>query len=940
MKILLRSTYSTTLLILSISISVNAQDYRDMMYDNSYNFYDVCDAADAYFETHSKGKGSGYKEYQRWKAENESKYYPDGDRSDSSPLFAWLQYNEFVQKNNSRNTWFDGGWRDLGPYSANLITEGYNPGIGRVESFYVDPNNTQLLYMGARGGGFWRSTDEGASWINTTDFLPASGVNTIAVSPTNPDSLIINIQSSTNYTSHGIYRSVDGGLNWTLTGFNPSNLGWGGLGSSERVMKIVYHPTIPDFVLIGTTEGLYRSTDNLNTWTVILSSSTVTDIEFHPTNPGIVYVYDDNFMSATPNAILTSTDSAQTFTASNNLSGNNNSTLFISTTPSQPNFVYAASANGVYRSDDEGVTFSFLTNPNQACRGFIVSDLDTTNMIYGYLNLEASFDGGYTFFEITDWSSTSPGTDYVHADLRTAECINGVFYVGTDGYLAKSTDNGQTWTRLNDGTGIREFYAIGVSQSNWLYNIGGSQDNGTSINHDLEWLEWNGGDGMEGLIQPLNDQWMMGSWQYGSRQRTKDGGMTRHGVNTPQSGSSAADWEAPLLLDPVNQMRVYHFASDIYKSDRFGDNWEFVGSPNINIIREAAIAYNNSDIIAIARNGNLRISTNGGTSFQTAFSGLPTYVITDIAFDPNDDSTLVVTYNLYNANNKKIYVSHDLGASWQNITYNLGSMPLRCATIDFSDSSYIYVGAEIGVYYKSMEGTNWQLYNPQLPNVGVRDLEIHWGTNALRAATYGRGLWDYTLVGRIDHPSIVYTTITDPPTDVTPYENIDQFVTSRISYEGSLSNVYVKWSVNSLDLNNTIPMTNTVDSTWVSNTAIPNFPDNSKIYFKVYAVGDSNDTTETYRFMYEVLGTSDVADFLTEQMKVYPNPNNGSFTLDMGELFSEALVEVTDISGRLVYSNRYLNFQQVNIDLDVTPGKYFVRVTSGPDVGTAQLTID
>ena len=229
--------------------------YKEMMKDMSFNFYDVCETADAYFETHDNGKGSGWKGYQRWKAENESKYYPSGDRMIVDPYFVTKTYSQFVNENGSvakgGGRSFENGWRDLGPFNVDNITSHYSPGIGRVECFWVNPTNDQHIYMGSRSGGFWRTTTGGSSWVNTTDSLVASGVNTLAVSPTNSDSILINVRNGGNSTTHGIYRSIDGGLTWTETNFNPTNLPWGGLGSNAQILYIKYHPTIPDLVFIG-----------------------------------------------------------------------------------------------------------------------------------------------------------------------------------------------------------------------------------------------------------------------------------------------------------------------------------------------------------------------------------------------------------------------------------------------------------------------------------------------------------------------------------------------------------------------------------------------------------------------------------------------------------------------------------------------------------------
>lgn len=823
-----------------------------MMNDMSVNFYDVVEEAEKYFQSHDKGKGSGWKGYQRWKAENESKYYPTGDRSKVDPYFATKAFQKFVKNNPVGKASFNNGWRDLGPYDANNITSHYSAGIGRVECFYVNPNNDQHVYMGSRSGGFWKTNDGGLSWQNTTDFLPASGVNTMDASPTNTDSILINIRNAVNGATHGIYRSVDGGNTWNMTDFNPVELGWGGLGTNDKIYKIVYHPLIPNLIFIGTSKGLFRSQDNLNTWTQLLNSSDITDIEFHPIDPGIIYCYDDYYWSTYQNVIFRSMDGGITFNPSNTITGNNDAKGHIAVSPASPDNVYFASTNGVWKSTDKGLNFSFLSNPNSSCQAFAVSDLDNNNMIYGYVDAFSSTNEGLSFVQTSWWANSNPDHTYVHADLRAAECINGVFYIGTDGYLCKSSNNGFAWQRINDGTGIRENYAVGLSQSNWSLQMAGSQDNGTSILDESGWIEWNGGDGMEAIVQTLNDDWMIGSWQYGTRQRTKDGGMTRHGINTPQCGSSQAEWQAPLLFDPNNQMKIYHFSDSVFSAEDFGENWQYLGSPGIGKIKVATIAENNSNLMIVCRNENIYLSKDGGYSFDSINYGLPGHAIVDVAFDPNYDSTIVVVYNRYQNDNQKVYISNDLGSTWNNITYNLGDMPLRSVVIDHSNARNIYLGAEIGVFYKPMNTNSWSLYNTNLPNVTVRDLEIQYGSNVIRAATWGRGLWDYKLVGREDYPAIIKTNITDDPTDLNPKEGASQYVTSVISYKGTLTNVYVKYSANNVTLDSILHMTNIQDSTWKTTDHIYNYPMGTKVFFKVYAVGDKGDTTETYKFMYTV----------------------------------------------------------------------------------------
>ena len=839
-------------LLLCITFAVSAQhNYKAMMHDNSYNFYEVVEAAETHFKTHSNGKGSGWMGYQRWKNANEYKYFPTGDRTQTDPHFAEKALSEFNDLNAQTKSFFDLGWVDLGPYFIDSITGHYSAGLGRVEHFYINPNNTDLMYLGSRSGGFWRTSDGGANWLNTTDFMVATGVDAIAVSPTNPDSILINIKNARNGTTHGIYRSTDGGLTWFQTNFNPGTLAWGGLGTNDRIYELAYHPTIPNLIFVGTSRGIFKSSDNLQTWTQELSNSDITDLDFHPTNPSIIYLYDDYYWGANQNVVMRSTDLGVTYTASNQITGNNDARGHISVSTDCANCVYFGSSNGLWKSLDNGLNFSAITTTlSVGCDAYTVNDIDTSKMTYGGIDAYGSNDGGQSFSQTTFWSQGTNANfnngQYVHADLRDAQSINGVYYLATDGFLCKSSDNGLTWDILSQGTGIRENYSLGVSQSNHYRSISGSQDNGTSIKRADHWLEFYGADGMEGIIHPLNDDWMMGSIQNGARRRTKDGGITQDGV-TP-SGQSGS-WIAPLIYDPNDHMTVFSFGENIFKSSNFGDGWTNVGTPSFSgTISEAAIAQNNSDIIIVSRGSSIEKSIDGGATFTDIQSNLPNYTITDIAFSPLDDNIIVVTYARHQSDNQKIFISYNQGGAWSNITYNLQNMPIRKVVIDHY--SNLYVGAEIGVFTKPLSSLVWNTYNPDLPNMAIEDLEVMWGSNTIRAATWGRGLWEYSLVGRSDYPAIVKTSITNTPSEDQPVQNVPQHVTSLFSYDHTITSAYVKYSVNNLNFNTVLPMSNTVDSTWVTDTPIPGVPLNDKVYFKVYAIGINNDTTETYKFMY------------------------------------------------------------------------------------------
>jgi photosystem II stability/assembly factor-like uncharacterized protein len=466
-----------TAIFLTFSL-VAQEQYLKSMLDENVNFYEVCAQAEAYFNTIDRNKkGSGWKGFMRWKVANEGKYYPSGNRKHVNHALHLKAFESFSHTAMDRGG--NAPWTCLGPYKVDSITFGYNSGIGRVECFEVDPGNDNIIYLGSKSGGFWKTSDSGKTWKNTTDFLPTTGVFAMDVNPFNRQEILINSTESSSSLSFGIYRSTDAGETWNHTILHPS-LGFGGPDAFVFVRSIAYHPLIKDLVFLGTTEGLYRSEDNLQTFQLLYPGKGVIDIEFHPTNPDVMY-----FISLAPpfeNTVAISKNRGITFSPSNILIDNNGYPGTLDVTPARPDNVYYASRESIYKSIDKGSDFQLIGKlSSNSASDLSVSDIDTVHFISGYVNLEASYNGGQSFTPISDWNSIDPDSSYVHADLVMANCQNGVFYVATDGYLCRSRNFGKSWERLNDGTCIREFYRIGISQSDVDVQLGGSQDMGTSI---------------------------------------------------------------------------------------------------------------------------------------------------------------------------------------------------------------------------------------------------------------------------------------------------------------------------------------------------------------------------------------------------------------------------------------------------------------------------
>jgi hypothetical protein len=274
-----------------------------------------------------------------------------------------------------------------------------------------------------------------------------------------------------------------------------------------------------------------------------------------------------------------------------------------------------------------------------------------------------------------------------------------------------------------------------------------------------------------------------------------------------------------------------------------------------------AIAENNADIMFFSVGSDLFKSIDGGVTVSAINSTtLPNHTINDIAFDPKDDNTIILAYGQHQDNNSRLFITQDGGTTWSNISYNLSSMPARSVVIDHTQQKNIYVGCEIGVYTMPMGSTNYTLLGNGFPNVTARELEIVWATNTLRAATWGRGLWEHPLVNRSAYPRITKVETSVPVTLETPTNGSTFSVTADIV--GNISDAYLKYSVNGIELDQTLDMLSLPKGKYFADGNLPTASDGDRVYFRLYAVSTNNDTTETYRYMYTV---RDRGDYCTAQ---------------------------------------------------------------------------
>lgn len=831
------------LLLLSLSVlglTASAQSYKRMMKDLSYNVYEVIDSAEAWFATHPRGKGSGWKQYQRWKYDNESMFYPSGDRSNFDPGKAWREHEAFMKTYGHRGGRSGNNiWTELGPWSANDVRAHWSAGLGRVEALWVNPTNTNQIYIGARLGGFWKTSDGGTTWTNSTDYISQVGVLSLAVSPHSPDTILIETAQSLLSNSSGVWKSYDGGNTWQTTPWNTGYSGW-----FTDIEKMMFHPQRTNELWIGTEDGLFMSTDHFNTWDTLIWGTEIQDFEFKPGDPNTVYAVTYPLFDS----LLISTNAGASFQKVRASGVTWRTELAV--TPADPNYLYYANGDSVWRSTNSGASFSARGESPDWFGCFGVSDTDKERVLFGGIDTHLSTDGGQNFSKVTFWSQPTNPTQYIHADLREVLSLNGTWYVGTDGYLGKSTNGGTVWSVHSDGTAIREFYRIGTSVSHAYILQGGSQDNGTSGLQDGQWYEWLGADGMECAVSNMDPNVVIGETQFGGLNISFNAGYNRSGIKPSTAGSGA--WVTPFVLDPNHPEGIYYSTDRFYYSTDYGANWTDRHTWPWDL-EDLAVAKTNSNLLYGSKDEHLWRSTDGGNNWTDVSNNSSTLDIWDIVLHPKQPDTLVIV-NVSTYGWARVWRSYNGGSTWTDITYNLPPFQVLAGAIDDSGpTDRLYVGTNIGVYEMPLHGNTWNSYNHNLPYLQVREMEIHKGSNTLRAISWGRGLWEAPLIGRENSPRILVVETSPTVTQQRPTENQAMDIVANITDpNGTIASAWVQWSVNSTSHGNTLMLSPIGQDMFQSVGKIPAQNAGDIVHMLVFAVDNSGDTTCTDRLNYLV----------------------------------------------------------------------------------------
>jgi photosystem II stability/assembly factor-like uncharacterized protein len=750
-------------LLLSMQ-NLHAQEWLEKVDQPGANFYDI---QKKFYETYYKKREAQrkpgdkveavekhdgeYRKFKRWEWFMEPRVYPAGDIT--LPSKAYDEFQNYLRTNpnvNSRGTgpntparFLAANWTNLGPATLPVFGN-----VGRVNFIRFHPTNTNIMWVGAPSGGLWKSTNGGTSWTTNTDLLPMIGCSDLAIDPANTNIMYLATGDAvyTSANSIGILKSTDGGVNWVPTG-----LVWQ-LNLVRKIYRLMMDPSNSNTLLAATNDGVYKTTNAGTTWTRTQTGN-ISDIKFKPGSPLIVYA-----VSKFNSTFYKSIDGGTSFTSTaTGLPVSSTINRYaIGVTPANVNYIYLLAVNtsnvygGLYRSTNSGGSFAVRSTEPDIVSGQGYYNLALT---VSPSNANDVYAGG-----IDHWRSTNGGTDWSamaynsHPDVHMMEFLPGsstTIFTCNDGGIFKSTNNGGNWIDLTGGIGIGQMYRLGGSAANPGTILTGFQDNGTFKCVGGVWNNIMGGDGMECIVDYADPNIWYGSGANGYILKSTNAGTTWVPiVNNGGVGVHAvSSWVTPYIMHPTDHNTMLVGKRHVYRTVDGGVNWTQLDIPGTDpYMRTLAYAPSNPNYIYAGFSYNFYSCTDGN-NFVNRNAGLPvsTIAITYTTVSNTNPNKVWVTFSGYSAG-QKVYTSDDAGVIWTNYSTGLPNLPVNCITYQNGSNDILYVGTDVGVYYRDNTMASWQPYMDGLPNVFVSELEINYATSKLRAATYGRGLWEANLL--------------------------------------------------------------------------------------------------------------------------------------------------------------------------------------------------
>jgi photosystem II stability/assembly factor-like uncharacterized protein len=695
---------------------------------------------------------------------------------------------------------------------------------GRIADIAVHPHDENVWYVAVASGGVWKTRNAGITWEPIFDDQKSYSTGAITVDPSNPATVWVgtgeNVGGRHIGFGDGVYRSTDSGKNW-------KNMG---LPESEHISKIIVHPDDSDVVWVasqgplwskGGQRGIYKTTDGGENWTRTLGDDEwtgATDLLMDPRDPDVMYAATWQrhrtvaaYLGGGPGSgIHRSRDGGETWEKlTTGLPTSNLGKIGLAISPQQPDVVYATitldrTKGGVFRSADQGSSWTKMSDAVPGGTGpHYYQELYASPHAFDRLYLMAvrvlvSDDGGKNFREMQEERKHSDN----HA-LIFREDDPDYLLIGTDAGLYESFDLAENW-RFIDNMPITQYYKVAVDDREPFYHIfGGTQDNGSHGGpsrtdseagiRNGDWYKTLFADGHQSATEPGNPDIIYAE--------TQQGGLHRVDLKTgepvlvqPQAREGEPherfNWDAPIVVSPHDPARIYFASYRVWRSDNRGDDWtpisgdltrneERLALPIMGGVQSwdnpwdvrAMSNYNTVTslsespvqeglIYAGTDDGILQVTEDGGDNWRKimvgSMPGVPERAfINDVKADLHDAGTVYLSLDNHKEGDYKPYLlkSTDRGRSWTNLAGNLQDRTLVWRLVqDHEDPELLFIGTENGIYTSLDGGGEWEKL-AGTPTIPFRDLAIQKRENDLVGASFGRSFWvvdDYSPLRELD----------------------------------------------------------------------------------------------------------------------------------------------------------------------------------------------
>jgi photosystem II stability/assembly factor-like uncharacterized protein len=583
---------------------------------------------------------------------------------------------------------------------------------GRVAAIDAVHEGQRLtVYIGAASGGVWKSVNGGTTYKPVFDKQPVQSIGAIAIDPKSPKTVWVGSGEAwtRNSTSvgNGIYKSTDGGDNWT-------NLG---LKDSERIAKILVDPSDTNTVYVcvpgklwsdSDERGVYKTTDGGKSWAKVLKGSNLSTgcsmMTMDKANPKTLYagLWDfrrkgwtfrsggDGPTAPSGSGLYKSADGGTTWneiSASPGLPSKPWGRVAVTVAPSNPNIVYAfieaePPKNGLYRSDDGGKTWSARDrSQNMIWRPFYFANLivDPKNPDKVYKpdgGLIASNDGGKSFTGIAG------GAHGDFHDLWIDPMNTDAMIVGDDGGVWYSYDGGNRWWKA-DNLPVSQFYHVSVDMDRPYHVYGGLQDNSSWVGDSQypggitssRWENMFGGDGFWMFVDPTDPDYIYAESQggyIGRVNRKTHESRDIKPVPSYKEGKLRFNWNSPIHVSPSGA--VYLGSQFLFRTTDRGQTWQRI-SPDLTT--------NDPEKQKQEQSGGVTVDNSSAEMHTTIYAICESPKNASVVWAGTDDGNLQVT--------------RDGGKTWTNVVGNIAGLP-KNAWVSYIDAGHFDEGTAYATF--------------------------------------------------------------------------------------------------------------------------------------------------------------------------------------------------------------------------------------------------